>query len=203
MNVQTISINGDEAIEKLRAIQRLRADRRVREDDAFKHLYAAVEKGARIVNIVQAFKQTGLSDRGHPRLAIARADFKEVHCHLNPYMNHEGYRYGSAVFSPRRIWNESATKQNIILPAGIYEREKIADGVALKSPVPYIPPDIRRKCSAALQNYHVLFEVQKWDEYPVDPFLLRRAMGALFVVVGEWELTPLEASLLDGMMRGM
>jgi len=63
--------------------------------------------------------------------------------------------------------------------------------------VPHIPPPIRPQIH--LRNFHILFEVEKWNEYPVDPYLLRRIEGHLFVVVAEWELTALEAALLGSM----
>jgi hypothetical protein len=67
----------------------------------------------------------------------------------------------------------------------------------LKSAVPHIPANLRPKFK--LNNYHILFEVQNWEEYPVDPFLLKRVVGNLFIVIAEWELTELEASLLGSM----
>jgi len=65
---------------------------------------------------------------------------------------------------------------------------------------PHIPPALRPKIN--LKNFHILFEVQSWEEYPVDPFLLRRIQGNLFLIIAEWELTPLEASLLEAMKKG-
>jgi hypothetical protein len=66
--------------------------------------------------------------------------------------------------------------------------------------VPHIPPACRPKFG--LHNYHILFEVQEWKAYPVDPFLMRRVMGNLFVVEAEWDLTPLEVELLSSMSGG-
>lgn len=69
--------------------------------------------------------------------------------------------------------------------------------MTLRSAVPHIPPSIRPEF--ALSNYHILFEVKEWAVYPVDPFLLRRISGMLFVVEAEWELTELEVMLLSSM----
>jgi len=66
--------------------------------------------------------------------------------------------------------------------------------------VPYIPPDVRPRFAPI--NYHILFEVKKWEAYPVDPFLMRRISGMLFIIEGEWELSPLEAELLASMIQG-
>jgi hypothetical protein len=42
----------------------------------------------------------------------------------------------------------------------------------------------------------------KWQAYPVDPFLMRRISGMLFIIQAEWELSQLEAELLASMMQG-
>jgi hypothetical protein len=33
------------------------------------------------------------------------------------------------------------------------------------------------------------FEVKDWQDYPVDPFLMRRISGMLFIIEAEWELS--------------
>ena len=40
------------------------------------------------------------------------------------------------------------------------------------------------------------------QSYTVDPFLMRRISGVLFIIEAEWELSPLEAELLASMMQG-
>lgn len=50
-----------------------------------------------------------------------------------------------------------------------------------------------------LSRYHILFEVERWQRYPVDPFLLRHIAGPFYTVEAEWELSALEASLLSAL----
>jgi hypothetical protein len=42
----------------------------------------------------------------------------------------------------------------------------------------------------------------EWEAYPVDPLLMRRISGMLFVIEAEWELYLLEALLLASMVQG-
>jgi hypothetical protein len=65
------------------------------------------------------------------------------------------------------------------------------------APVPFMPPSVRPK--RWLSTYHILFEVERWNTYPADPFLLKHITGWLFVVHAEWDLTELERQLLSGL----
>lgn len=107
-----------------------------------------------------------------------------------------GPNYGLR-FSHQNHWRTLV--RDITLPLNLPPIE-LFNGQSLTSPVPHIPPDCRPKFG--LNNYHILFEVKEWKSYPVDPFLLRRISGMLFVVEAEWELTELEASLLESMQAG-
>lgn len=205
MKVETIMINRDTALAKLHQLEQVQAARRTKADDHFQTLYKAVERGARVINVFNAFRQTGLNELGEPRLAIARADHEFVFCRSRPYFNDTGSRAGTVIFTPQSRWSEQATARNFVLPMNTFDDKKLfaENRHVLKSAVPYIPPPVRRRMRAAAHNYHVLFEVESWERYPVDPFLMRRIVGPMFVVEDEWELTPLEASLLEGLVAGV
>jgi hypothetical protein len=194
MNVETFQIDRSEAVKKVQEYRQLTKKQRRAEDDAMEALYRSVLRdGTRILELNQCFRQTGLNERGEPRLAIARADWQTVHFFRTVYdWKTTGYSYG---FSDERFFNTQATAKNIFLPRDVFNLNKLTQG-GLFSPVPHIPPGMRPKFD--LKNYHILFEVEKWEQYPVDPFLLRRIPGTtLFIVIAEWELTKLEASLLS------
>lgn len=200
MNVSTILISQQEAQFKLDQYKSIVTKQRTKEDDKLQSLYAAVSKGARVINIANAFKETGLNDKGQPKLAIARADWKTVYCF--PRRQFGGIwrpSEGNVGFTATDLWDHLATRQNILLPDYTFNNQVLTQK-SLRSPVPHIPPACRPRYG--LHNYHILFEVENWEEYPVDPFLLRRISGYLFVVEAEWELTELEASLLGAMMQG-
>lgn len=201
MNVSTILVSRDEAERKLAQYRAITDRRRVAEDDKLQSLYASVARGARVLNLAGAFKETGLNERGEPRLAIARADWRTVYFRPRAQLGANAWRDlpGGGGFSDRAQWDYNLTARNIALPSATFDNNQLTVH-QLKSPVPHIPPPLRPRF--ALHNYQILFEVQQWQTYPVDPFLLRRIAGMLFVVEAEWELTAFEAALLGAMTVG-
>lgn len=201
MNVSTINVSADEARLKLDLYKHERSRRRIAEDAHLERAYRAVANGARVINVATAFKETGLSEKGEPKLAIARADWTAVHARQSPH-NGDSWTQGSVGFHDTVSWYYRRFAQNIVLPNHTYSWPKLANGRewAGYSPVPHMPPDVRPKFK--LSNYHILFEVKEWKTYPVDPFLLRRIHGHLFIVEAEWELTELETALLSGLRGG-
>lgn len=184
MQVDTITVTAVEARTRLRAYQELTSRQRTSEDKILESAYAMLRKGAKVLDVPAAIRKAGLNADGRPRMAIARSDWDRVTCRV---------RGGTWLhFTDEDRW-------------GLYSRDVIVNPMpglrgqswSVHSPVPHIPAEIRPKF--ALSNFYTLFEVEKWETYPVDPILLRRIpKTGLFIVVAEWELTPLEASLLSG-----
>lgn len=210
MNVNTLVVSADEALRKLEQYRAIRSRQRTSEDQQVEALYASISKGARVLNLPGAFRQTGLNERGEPRLAVARADWGVVQFHPRKGPNQrDSWSTTDGAGGFRRAgpgggwaqWNYQATAQNITLPGGTFDDRALARA-GLSSPVPHIPPQCRPSGRAGLSHYFILFEVQDWKRYPVDPFLLRRVSGHLYVVEAEWELTELEASLFSAMRGG-
>lgn len=192
MNVSTITVEREEALTKLAEYRRLNRRQVQPEDTRLRQLYQAVAKGSRVVNVLEAFKATGLNTDGHPKLAIARADWRNVFFRC-------GSSQGRGRFAENATWRQYVA--DIALPDGTFQFPNTQPWSTIKSAVPHIPPAIRPKI--ALSNFHILFEVEKWETYPVDPFLLRHISGYLYIVIAEWELTELEASLLGSMRSGI
>ncbi|MFI4852645.1 MAG: hypothetical protein ACIAZJ_26335 [Gimesia chilikensis] len=46
-----------------------------------------------------------------------------------------------------------------------------------------------------LANYQILWEAE-WETVPVDPMLLKHLGKSLYVVLAQWDLTPLEQGIL-------
>lgn len=194
MNVTTITIHPDEAAAKLREYDALPDNRRTAGDATLLSAYRAAAEGQRLINVHAAFAQTGLNDVGEPRLAMARADWSI--CHLHPHHGiGNSYEPGGALFTATD-WIRPQLRVNCVaVPAFTFPRDALRTARRW-APVPHIPPRLRPRTSR-LPFFHVLFEVEAWQQYPVDPFLLQHIAGPFYVVVGEWELTALEASLLS------
>jgi hypothetical protein len=203
MDVKTIEIREETAMMKIADLKALKKSQRTAEDDALLSLYTSVAKhGARVLSLAAAFRQTGLNDRGQPRLAIARGDWTHV-----IFSTHGGsradrgavwrYFYRSGKFS--EVGKPVDRVSTVRLSPDVFPEFELPK--LLKTPVPYVPAEIRPRYH--LRNYHILFEVEEWtEEMPVDPFLLKHIMGDTYAVIAEWELTELEASLLGSMRSG-
>ena len=181
--VSTIVVPQDVAEQKIGEYKTLLNTQRRAEDTEMRRMYKAAMKGKPIIDVAAAWKATGLKD-GYPRLALARADwsncfFDRWSCEFRDQQRSMRARE-HWIRVPKDVWDWHTAGKNIV-------------GTA----VPFMPPSVRPK--RWLSTYHILFEVEKWNEYPVDPFLLKHITGWLFVVEGEWELTELERWLLAGL----
>jgi hypothetical protein len=179
MNVQTVVIPKEEALEKLTEFRNIAVSQRRAEDADFRRLYKMASKGHAIIDVQAAFHTTGLNEKNQPLLAMARADWQICYFHRWQRRFSGSRRYRSNGFRiPNNAWNWNLGRGD------------------LETPVPFLPPTLRPTDS--LTNYWILFEVKDWQEYSADPFLLKRVSGWLYAVIGEWELTDLERSLLSG-----
>ena len=151
-----------------------------------KKLYYHAMKGNKIIDIFEAFKFAGINDKCEPRLAIARADSKEVYFHAeNP---------GTGYFSKDRWSNYRIKNEDVKLPDKTFCETWKTTGV-IKTAVPMIPVSKRNK---DLKNYYILWDVEKWDQVPKDPLLLKKITKNLFILIDKWNLTKLEQAIIRG-----
>lgn len=200
MNVSTIVVPQEQAETKYAEYRKLPAAQKSESDYVLQKVWKAASAGSPIINVAEAFRETGLNEKGEPKLAIARASWSNVWAH--PGHGHPAYWTPGAIgFSCEEYFNEKAHVRDYATPRNTFPADRMTKANRLFSAVPHMPPDVRPKNNFDL--YHILFEVDEWTEkYPVDPFLLRRIAGDLFVVVAEWELTELEASILGSIRTG-
>lgn len=181
-----------------------------RGDNAEKYLkelkstYYHLSQGRKVLDIYEVFKKSSLKQNGDPELAIARADLKKIFFRKQAM--------GSGLFTAQERWGESA--HDVALPTGTFPAWKMEvpgenateweknhpqiERSVLQTKVPLVPAHIMP--NGKLDNYYILFEVVEWNEVPVaaDPYLLKRINSNAFVVLAEWDITPVEQAILRG-----
>lgn len=154
-----------------------------------------VAKGRKIVRALASIVKAGVDNAGLPKLAIMRADQPWCYLDLRPS--------GSAVMHNRETWAgpRMAASLRFDFPDGTFPARSGKFQQRHKAMVPHIPPDIRPK--RGIQNYHILWEAEWTADVPVDPMLLRRVgnSGDLWLVLGMWDLTPIERAVLAGLVK--
>lgn len=167
------------------------------EDAAIAEGYKALAAGKQLISLPQVIGAAGVDDALLPRLAIAPATAAWVWTRRS--------REGAVSFSVTQ--QPRANSRHVIrLPGGTLPAADDRDWYARdgywklgrychRAMVPIVPPRLRP--TRALTTYHVLFEAE-WDlQPPVDPALLKHIGGDLWVVLGTWDLTELERSVLS------
>ena len=164
-----------------------------------KEAYYHASKGRKIIDIYQAMQNAGVNKDGWPQLAICRADGKEGMFRRRAK--------GAGLFHHEHLrrW-DTGTRFSVLLPEGCFMDLPVDEWNREKdqryATIPTIPAKYYPK--GKLEKYYILWEVEEWYEKsqipvpPIDPFLLKRLSPNLFVVLAEWDLTPLERAVIKG-----
>jgi hypothetical protein len=155
-------------------------------------IYWQLAHGRRVIDVSKAMIDVGPNVKGEPKLAIARADMLKGRFTLSS---------GDLSF-PLGYGVQSSRSQTLCFPVPWPDRS-YKWGTA---PVPLIPPNYlplsAKGDPADLANYHILWEVEKWDSTPPDdPLLLRHLDGVFFVIIAAWDLTPAEKAVMRQAFR--
>jgi hypothetical protein len=203
MNVARIAIPREQAREKLRAVRSVLHRRADAEYQALEQAYEQAAAGKELIQLSDAVRNAPRDEKGRPRLAIARADRRQVEVRINGWQD------------PRRCLFKAVSPN-----AGRQHRDNPSLAVAVEWPgdapeargfalVPIVPADVIEKITPkALNGYHILFEVEAWADTrlgarpDIDPYLLRHVGGDLWAVVAEWELTAIERAVMAGRAQG-
>jgi len=180
MNVPTIEMDPEAAAEKADEYHRAFEKSGNEEDADLAKGFDALTEGKRIISLLRVFDVCPADNKGRPRLAIARADRRQVN-------------WSGSEFHADR-WSRGAKPKHAMIPI----RWRISGSSSGYADLPVIPPDIRG--GRNLAKHFVLWEVEQWAEFSSgvqpdrDPYLLRRVNSGLdlFVVVAEWNVTELE-----------
>lgn len=164
-------------------------DRMTAADREIAHIYDQIAKGRKVIRALESIRLAGMNEQGLPRLAIARADATD--CWLR--FQRLGIRMRS-----KRAAHDRNTRQYIDIPWPDCEAPA-GNKWEWAATVPLIPVHLRPK--RGLANYHILFEAEWTQRYPVDPYLLRRFGGDAWVVVAAWDLTEVERSVMSSRIR--
>jgi hypothetical protein len=189
MNVELIRSSCFEASTKYREYRAAMKRTGMKYLDELRRAHLELKRGHAIVDIFAAFKQAGCNAQGDPRLAIAPADFKVIDFRKQNLgagtIGHRSTRRAQIVFPPNTFLAWAQENNTWDMP-----RREISTRVPIV-PAAHLP-------ERPLEDFYLLWEVERWDAVPADPYLLKRINRNLFAVVASWDLTPLERALING-----
>lgn len=189
MNVQPLQIDRDKARELWRKYQTHRAYQEPH-DAEIAAIYKRLAQGRTVIRALESIRAAGVTQaEGLPKLAIARADTSQVWLHKN------GRDVWFADSRNANLWRASRSKRSKAAVAVLWPEFPELKRYTYAARVPLIPVHLRPK--RGLANYHILFEAEWSQRYPVDPYLLRRFGADAWLVVAAWELTDVERAVMD------
>lgn len=197
MELATLEIGKDEARERLAEYEAQLKIERTAQDEAIAMGYRAAARGMPVIRLSGTVQAGGYFENGMPKIAIVRADAREVYCR---WSNGHGGRSSDLIFADHDDWqaNRGALVGSRSVRVHVENAPAQRGGLwqAASTIVPLVPPRHRPKMRR-LRNCHVLWEVESWTRQPPkDPALLRHIRGDLWAVLAVWDLTELERAVL-------
>jgi len=194
MDLATLDITREQAVEQLAHYREAIARERNAEDEAIAAGLRAAARGLPVISLPQTIAAGGWFDNGLPRIAVVRADATE--CWVSVHGGGPGrwdvtfcsqqWDRGHALVGRHRV------SVRVPGPDHYADRRWRASTV-----VPLVPPQHRPK-RGRLRRFHILWEVEQWTpEPPHDPALLQHIRGDLWAVLAVWDLTELERAVLS------
>jgi len=199
IKIPKISMPKDQAKEEWKKYNEILKTKKEKYLKVMKDAMYNMKQGKELIDVFVITKKFGLNKEGLPRIAIARADIPELFFRKRDK--------GSGRFEMiSDHWGSDNYKEDIELPQDTYdvhwERTSATSSwikkEKVKTKVPRVPIEIMP--DGDLKNYYILWEVKEWEDIPPakDPLLLKRISQNLFVILGAWDVTPLEQSIMRG-----
>lgn len=196
MNVELMTMEPEAARRKLEAYRSRRHADANEEYRRCEEAYAAMAAGTPLIDLQQVFATCPTDGKGRPKLAVARADRKQVFFRSDS----RGFAFDSRA---RASWSSSNWNNTELRIWFSGDRFVWApDGY---STIPMVPADVRPK-HGQLKDWFILWEVEQWSDRPIidppyDPYLLKHIGGTLYAVLAEWDLTEIERAVMREILQ--
>lgn len=165
-----------------------------------KDAHYQMKEGKELIDIYKIMQEAGLTENGEPKFAISRADHKTCSFRKRDegsgiFNGDPGWTTQESVELPQKTfnihWPRTEGRENETSDWSINKR-------TITTKVPIVPVELLPE--GDLKNYYILWEAGVWEELPEtkDPILLKRISENLFAILGSWDLTPLEQSIIRG-----
>lgn len=212
MEIEKIQMPKEKAKEEWKAYNKLIKKRHENYLEEMKKCMYQLAQGKALIDINKVMEKAGVNKTYEPKLAIARADWKECHFHKKDsgrgffsgwsrdwYLKSDG----DVDMPPETFVQWLRGKKDLELTDGTKHKvdnnsQWAIPNAQIKTKVPIIPATLMPE--GDLSNYYILWEVDKWEELPKqdDPLLLKRITENLFVILSAWDVTELEQSIISG-----
>lgn len=195
MNVELMTMDRATAREKLKAYRRKRHADAEEVYSRCEAAFAALAEGTPVVDLSRVFEVCPVDGYGRPKLAVARADRKQVMFETRIFPE----RF---CFDTRRDLGRSNDSLCLQFSGQRFHSRERNRGYAT---VPMVPADVRPQ-TGQLRDWFVLFEVEQWSDTPIidpprDPFLLSHIGGTLYAVLAQWDLTEIERAVMREVLQ--
>lgn len=209
MEIDKIQIPKEKAKEEWKRYNQLIKKRNEKYIEEMKKCMYQLSQGKALIDIYKVMEKAGVNKKYQPKLAIARADWEE--CYFRKQDSGRGFfsrisrswqvkSEGDVDLPPETFVQWLREKEDVKTDKGNYKvdsRWSIQDQ-QIKTKIPIIPAQLMPEGN--LNEYYILWEVTNWFDVPEakDPLLLKRITENLFVILGVWDVTPLEQSIIKG-----
>lgn len=201
MDVNHLTMPRSEARKQFELYRELLKKKHDETDEELCRAYEAMAEGTDLIDLESTLKEVGVDENYMPKLAIIPAN---AH-----WCWWSGNGRGGGVFHTERLrvgdGIPTAAAKRVTIPDKVFapKPHRYNGGMTTyhetngKALVPTVPAQYRPK--RGLSSYHILFEAEWEPVPPVDPILLKRLGGPgsnLYAVIAQWDLSPLEQSVL-------